>query len=73
MTCVKEEQLYEILCMYVKKCNILYRGIIVLIYGITTISVLETFLLIFFPWETEYPFQVIYTSKNNINICTKCL
>ncbi|XP_016772783.1 uncharacterized protein LOC726834 isoform X2 [Apis mellifera] len=69
MTCVKEEQLYKVLCIYVKKCNIFYGGTIVLTYGAATVFVLgPTFLPISFPWETEYPFQINDTSRNIIYI-----
>ncbi|XP_012348632.1 odorant receptor 4 isoform X2 [Apis florea] len=67
MICVKEEQLYDILCIYIKKCNILYGGTIVLIYGTATVFVLgPIFLPISFPWGTEYPFQINYTTINII-------
>ncbi|XP_031370442.1 uncharacterized protein LOC102680361 isoform X2 [Apis dorsata] len=69
MTCVKEEQLHKVLCMYVKKCNIFYGGTIILTYGAATVFVLgPTFLPISFPWETEYPFQINDTSRNIIYI-----
>ncbi|XP_031370440.1 uncharacterized protein LOC102680919 [Apis dorsata] len=67
MTCIKEMQLYEIMCAYVAKYNIFYGGTIVLIYTTATVFILgPTFLPITFPWETEYPFQVNYTSRNLI-------
>ncbi|XP_061940186.1 uncharacterized protein LOC108001260 [Apis cerana] len=67
MICVKEEQLYDILCMYVKKYNIFFGGTIVLIYGTATVFVLgPIFLPISFPWGTEYPFQINYTTINVI-------